>query len=72
MTELAAEERKAIASLERLASRWPPSLMLASMGGRLVVVPTADHMSPQPDSDGMDPDKVLAWISGIPNDGGDW
>lgn len=65
------EERRAIASLQRLAGRWPQSLMLASMGGALVVVPTDDHDRAD-GGDGLDPDKVMADIPGIPNTGGDW
>lgn len=64
------EERAAIRSLQRLARRWPQSLMIASMGGALVVVPTDDHE--RENGDGVDPDKVLADINGIPNTGGDW
>lgn len=61
----------AIASLKRLAKRWPRSLTLASMGGALVVFKTDDY-DRSDGGDGCDPDKVLADIDGIPNTGGDW
>lgn len=40
---LTASEAKAVASLQRLAHRWPKSLTLASMCGSLVVVHTDDE-----------------------------
>jgi hypothetical protein len=65
------EERKAIASLQRLAKRWPQSLKLVSMGGGLHVIRVGD-----PRFDGQYPgqraEAVIASIDGIPNDGGDW
>lgn len=65
------DERRAIASLKRLAKRWPRSLTLASMGGSLYVLPTAHH--DLPGGQGVDPDSVLAYLgSDIPNTGGDW
>lgn len=64
MTALTAEERRAIASLKRLAKRWPQSLMLFSQSGTLCVMPA--------DWDRTDPDEsVITQIEGIPNDGGD-
>lgn len=66
--ETTAEERKAIASLERLAKRWPDSLMLFSAASSLVVVrPEWSRRADQT----MTEDDVLARIYGIPNDGGD-
>lgn len=41
-TDLTAEERRAIASLERLAKTWPRSLKLASMDGSLLVYRSGD------------------------------
>ena len=38
MSELSAAETSAIASLERLAKRWPQSLMLFSWSGALCVI----------------------------------
>lgn len=64
-------EERAIASLQRLAKRWPRSLTLASMGGSLVVIHTRDERF---DADSTDErqEAVLADINGIPNTGGDW
>lgn len=67
--EVTPEERRAIASLLRLAKRWPASLTLASMGGSLHVIPS-DHRVDG--NGGLDPDEVLADIDGIPSTGGDW
>lgn len=56
------DERRAIASLHRLAKGWPQSLKLFSASGSLAVVRTEsapDEFAP------------LEWIAGIPNDGGD-
>ena len=66
---LTAEESKAIASLRRVASRWPRSLMLASMDGELVVVRNDDARMA---GAGIDQDAVVAEINGIPNTGGGW
>jgi len=66
---LTAEESKAIASLRRIAARWPRSLMLASMDGELVVVRNDDARM---DGAGIDQDSVVAEINGIPNTGGGW
>lgn len=66
------EERRAIATLHRLAKRWPKSLWLFSAGGSLCVMkraPDGDRMR-TPDG-GMDPAACLATID-ISNDGGDW
>ena len=63
--DLTKEERNAIAALERLAKRWPPSLMLFSWAGTLCVMPAG--RLPGPDPEGA----ILATIQGIPNDGGD-
>jgi predicted amidohydrolase len=61
------EERKAIASLQRLAARWPQSLKLFSWSGSLVVVPAGQSLAEADDPE----DLILAQIDGIPNDGGD-
>ena len=62
MRQLTADEKRAIASLKRLAKKWPQSLKLFSWSGSLVVM-----------DESMDPsnDAILDEISGIPNDGGD-
>ena len=60
------EERRAIASLERLAKRWPQSLMLFSWSGTLCVVRSEALLH------GDDPNAaVVTTITGIPNGGGD-
>lgn len=71
MADVTPEEARAIASLKRLAAKWPRSLTLASMGGSLVVVHTNDERF---DSAGTVEREtaVLADIHGIPNTGGDW
>lgn len=66
---LTMEEEKAVASLRRLAKRWPCTLTLASMGGSLFVLPS-DYGETA--SGGIDPDDVIESIPGIPNTGGDW
>lgn len=69
--ELTPDEARAIASLERLAKRWPQTLTLMSMGGSLCVKHTGDPRTDARTSLGR-ADVVLANIDGIPNDGGDW
>lgn len=54
-------EQKAIASLERLAKKWPKTLTLFSWSGSLCVFKSADDGHPC----------HIGGISGIPNDGGD-
>ena len=70
MTDLTPDERRAIASLERLARRWPKSLMLFSWSGALCIVKLDDNGgSPL---HGPDPSShVVTTIKGIRNDGGD-
>ena len=65
------EEMRSVRALARVASRWPRSITLASMGGALVVVHTNDDAF----QDGEGPERserVLAHITGVPNTGGDW
>lgn len=68
------EERRAIASLRRLAKRWPKSLWLFSGSGRLCVMRNGQDgrrvMTNDKDG-GADSDYCLATIA-ITNDGGDW
>lgn len=45
MSTLTREERNAIATLRRLARRWPKSLMLMAGTGGLAVIRTADYTS---------------------------
>lgn len=66
------EERRAIATLKRLARRWPKSLWLFSTSGSLCVMRfRQDGERARVDGGGMDPDYCLATID-ISNDGGDW
>ena len=66
--ELIPGERRAIRDLRTLASRWPDTLKLFSAAGSLIVLPADYDCGP----DGrLDPAVVLAYIDGIPNDGGD-
>ena len=60
--ELTPEEERAIRALERLAKKWPPSLMLFANCGSLLVTHTERGDLPWPE---------LAHIPGIPCDGGD-
>jgi hypothetical protein len=64
--ELTDEERRAIASLERLARQWPPSLTLFSWSGTLCVVRSEADIV-EADDPG---DAVITTIEGIPNGGG--
>ncbi len=66
---LTPEESKAIAALQRIASRWPRSLMLASMDGDLVVIRNDDARMQGAD---IDQEAIVAEIRGIPNTGGGW
>lgn len=66
--ELTPEERRAIAALERLAKRWPSSLMLWGGGcgsGPLRV------MRGHPCKDGRRANEITVASINIPNDGGD-
>lgn len=67
--ELTAEESAAVASLKRLAKRWPKSLSIVSADGALVVMRSADRIG---DDDSLNQDAVVAEIRGIPNTGGAW
>lgn len=65
-------ETQAIAILEDLGRRWPPSLWLYAVGsggkGSLLVFRRGEGA--RPDS-GIDPSQALALIYGISVDGGD-
>lgn len=69
------DERRAIATLQRLARRWPKSLWLFSASGQLNVMRLRQDgqraLGGDNAPDAADPDYVLATID-IPNDGGDW
>lgn len=66
------EERKAVATLQRLSKKWPKSLWLFSGSGSLCVMKKNDKGERAlSDTDGMCPEHVVAKID-IENDGGDW
>ncbi len=76
---LTAEEKQAIAALQRLAKSWPKSLWLFSAAGTLNVMKTneagerarkMEHWGGQP-AEGLDPDYIVASVA-ISNDGGDF
>jgi hypothetical protein len=64
MIELTQEERRAVRSLQRLARKWPRSLMLFCGGCGLTV------RKPEPGKFYGD-EYTIASISGVPCDGGD-
>lgn len=74
--ELTDDERKAIATLKRLAKRWPKTLWLFSASGTLTVMrygPNGEQMivGGHLSGNGCDPNYIVDTID-IPNDGGDW
>ncbi|MDX2458703.1 MAG: hypothetical protein QNM00_01310 [Gammaproteobacteria bacterium] len=76
--DLTDEETKAIASLERVAKKWPKSLWLFSASGSLNVMKkredgTKAYLQPDPQNRGepVDQDYSITTIN-IENDGGDW
>jgi hypothetical protein len=70
--ELTKEEKKAIASLHRIAKKWPKSLWLYSHSGTLSVMRyREDGKTVETASGAFDQDMIVDTID-IPNDGGDW
>jgi hypothetical protein len=70
--KLTREEHAAIATLERLAKRWPKSLWLFSANGELNVMRyAADGQRGVEPNGGIDQTFSVATID-INNDGGDW
>lgn len=72
--DLTAEEAKAIASLKRVAAKWPDSLWLFSASGTLCVMRKVDgeHMYIWSGGyEGVDQDYIVTTVS-IENDGGDF
>jgi hypothetical protein len=69
--EFTTEELAAIRSLERLARKWPKTLMLLSMNGRLRAIHTTDW-SRVAETFAGDGEMLSVSIPGITNDGGDW
>jgi hypothetical protein len=68
---LTREERLAIATLQRLAKRWPKSLWLYSGSGTLNVMRMDEDGREAMRGEGVDSDYVVDEID-IRNDGGDW
>lgn len=66
---LTEQERKAIASLKRLAKNWPDSLWLFSQNGNLLVIRKDIEGRRHP---GSPQEYEVTNITGIDNDGGDW
>lgn len=75
------DESKAIASLKRVAAKWPKSLWLYSASGSLHVMKMRSDGkravingcgTGRGGDGGMDADYIVATIKGIENDGGDW
>jgi hypothetical protein len=63
-TKLTNAETAAVKALQRLGRKWPKTLMLFASGNTLQVR--------KPDSSGnYDVQKVVAFVDGFPNDGGD-
>lgn len=72
MTRLSSDERRAIASLKRLAKRWPKSLVLFAGNGGLSVLRAAPGGGlPMTERGTVDGDREVAEVD-IPADGGGW
>ena len=66
------EEKRALAELEQLASRWPSTLWLFAANGTLHVMKTdASGERPMRRTGAYDPAASIATVK-IPCDGGDW
>lgn len=69
--DLSNDERRAIASLKRLAKRWPKTLWLFTNGDISILKCDEDggraHVG-----ESIDQSYVVATIVGILSDGGDW
>lgn len=66
-------ERKAIASLKRVARKWPKTLWLFSGSGMLYVMKKgSDGNTVMTNLGGVDQEYIVDRIAGISNDGGDW
>jgi hypothetical protein len=68
---LTLDEARAIRSLERLAKRWPKSLMLFSHSGTLNVIKLDDEGGWSLPGGHHDGNAIVTTITGIQNDGGD-
>jgi hypothetical protein len=63
---------EAIATLEKLAKEWPPDLWIYAAGYIHVMQLGPDGQPAMHSGGGVDPDYIVATISGIPCSGGDW
>ena len=72
--DLTDEEERAIASLKRVAKKWPDSLWLFCGGqsGMAVMRYSEDGHAVHTVNGGVDPDYQVDEIHGIDSDGGDW
>ena len=72
--ELTDEERRAIASLKRVAKKWPATLWLFCGGqsGIAVMRTHEDGGHAHLSTSGVDPAYIVDEIQGIDSDGGDW
>lgn len=68
---LTAEEKRAVASLRRLAKRWPNSLWIFATGGDLHVMQKGAEGRRYVEGGGADPQALVAVVP-IECDGGDW
>lgn len=69
--ELTPEERRAIATLTRLAKRWPQSLWIFAGRGGLDIMRCGPDGSPVMKGESVDSEQVICTIN-IPADGGDY
>ncbi len=74
--DLTKEEKNAIASLKRLAKRWPETLWLLAADGSIHVmrkIENGEHAygGANPSPSGLDPNYIVDTIN-IESDGGDW
>lgn len=69
---MTSEEQRAVASLRRLASRWPRSLWLFSADGTLYVMRVGEDGRPVFTASGTYDDEYVVAVIDIPNDGGGW
>ena len=77
--DLTDDERRAIASLKRVAKKWPDSLWLFSASGDLCVMKKNEageiallgNLDYEFKGNAVDPDYLVEQID-IENDGGDW
>ncbi len=71
MEGISKEEERAIASLQRLAKKWPKNLWLFSASGTLCVMRKVDGVIKINAHGCVDQNYTVATIE-IENDGGDW